>query len=137
MEFITDIGLLLIRIGTGLLFFARGILSILGGSERWSQLGSRMAYLDVHSAFAFWGFLTAFLMACGGVFLLVGLRLRPVTVVLGCLCFLSLATQAGQEVGIIHIAYSLPALFILAGLFCTGAGPLSVDTYLANRNKQP
>jgi len=133
---IDDLGLLLIRIGTGLIFFARGMLSLLGGSEQWTQLGSRMEYLDVHSAFALWGFLTAFLMACGGIFLIIGLRLRPIAIILGCLCFLALATHASQGVAITSIAYSLPALLILAGLFCTGAGPLSIDAHLANRNKQ-
>jgi len=135
-ELLSDIGMLLIRVGAGTLFLIRGLLNLFGGSQRWVQLGSRMEYLDIHSAFPLWGFLSAVLMACGGIFIIVGLRLRPVSVILGLICFLALATRADEQ-SVILIAYSLPALLILAGLFCTGAGPLSIDSYLANRNKQP
>jgi len=135
-ELLNDIGMLFIRVGTGTLFLIRGLLNLFGGSQRWLQLGSRMEWLDIHSAFPLWGFLSACLMACGGIFIIIGLRLRPVAVILGTICFLAFATQA-NECNVAYVAYSLPALLILAGLFCTGSGPFSIDTYLAKRNQQP
>jgi len=134
-SFLDNVGLLLARIGIGVLFLTRGLLNLFGGSVRWIQIGSRMEYLNIHSAFPLWGILAAFLVTCGGILIMIGLRLRPVAVILAFLSFLALASQA-QNIGIVDLAQSLSALLILAGLFCTGAGSFSLDAYLTDQNKQ-
>jgi len=130
MPFNNDLGLLAIRVGTGIIFLTRGFLSIFAGSGRWYELGTRMLYFDVQSAYSLWGFIIALLMTLGGLLLIVGLRVRPVAAVLAIVSFLALATAPSVYIDIVSVVYPFATMCVLFGLVLTGGGSMAADTYL-------
>ena len=53
------IGLLVLRIGIGLMFILHGAPKLFGGPEKWGQIGGAMSSLGIGFAPAFWGFMAA------------------------------------------------------------------------------
>ena len=73
----TDSGMLVIRIGIGLLFLNHGVPKLLGGPEFWAKLGSAMGNFGIDFGHAFFGFFAAFAEAVGGLLLISGFLLHP------------------------------------------------------------
>ena len=71
------VGLLVLRIGIGLMFVGHGLPKMLGGPETWAGLGGAMANFGITFAPRFWGFMAAFAEAAGGLAILLGLFTRP------------------------------------------------------------
>src|SRR5581483_9482849 len=72
-----------LRLGLGLTqMFSHGLPKLLEGPERWESTGRAMANLGVNFAPMFWGFMAGFTEFVGGFLLIVGLFVRPTTVVL-------------------------------------------------------
>src|SRR5690349_759014 len=72
-----DEGLLLLRIGIGIMFMVHGCPKIMGGAEKWEGLGNSMGSLGIHFWPVFWGFMAAFAEFGGGILLALGLFFRP------------------------------------------------------------
>ena len=52
-----DLGLLVLRIGLGVMFMVHGFPKLAGGPEAWAGLGGVMGKVGVHFAPAAWGLL--------------------------------------------------------------------------------
>lgn len=72
-----DLGLLIIRIGIGLLMIKHGWPKITGGIEKWEKLGSNMEVIGIAFLPAFWGFCAALAETGGGLLIAAGLFFRP------------------------------------------------------------
>jgi len=78
-----SIGLLVLRLGFGIMFLIHGTPKLLGGPESWQQLGeSGMAAFGLSSGLVFWGFMAAFAEFFGGLFLFIGFLTRPFAILL-------------------------------------------------------
>jgi len=77
MKTTTDIGLLVLRVGIGIMFMIFGWGKITGGPDTWTQLGGAMGAFGITFAPAFWGFMAAFAEFFGGLALLLGILVRP------------------------------------------------------------
>src|ERR1700712_3184051 len=75
-------GLLIIRIGIGIMFIYYGYPKLLGGPDGWEQLGHSMGSLGIHFFPTLWGFLSAVTETFGGILLMAGLFFRPVCILL-------------------------------------------------------
>ncbi len=71
-----DLGLLILRLGIGLAFFAHGLPKMMGGPQGWSQLGQAMDHFGIHSMHVYWGFVGAAIETAGGLLLAAGLFFR-------------------------------------------------------------
>lgn len=122
-----DLGLLILRIGIGIIFLFHGWSKITGGVETWTQLGSTMSTLGITFAPAFWGFMAAFAEVVGAVFIIFGLLLRPMSLLLIFTMIVALITHVtmGDPFGIYSNA--LKAMVVFVTLFITGPGKYSVD----------
>ena len=76
------LGLLLLRIGLGIMFVLHGWPKLAGGPEKWASLGNVMANWGLTFTPAFWGFMGGFSEFVGGILLLLGLFFRPACVFL-------------------------------------------------------
>lgn len=74
---VTDIGLLILRFGIGAAFIIFGVPKLLEGPEGWKSLGKAVELFNIHYAPEFWGFMCGFAEAIGGLFLILGLLVRP------------------------------------------------------------
>lgn len=74
-----DIGLLILRVGTGLMFFyVHGLPKMTGGPEMWEKVGSSMENYGITFLPVFWGFIGSISEAGGGLLLALGIGARTV-----------------------------------------------------------
>lgn len=77
-----DFGLLLLRVGVGIMMIAHGWPKIAAGPAMWGKIGQAMGALGINFAPTFWGFMAAFAESVGGLLLVLGLFFRPTLVFL-------------------------------------------------------
>jgi putative oxidoreductase len=68
-----NFGLLIIRVGPGILFIYHGLPKLTGGPGKWEHLGNAAGSVGIHFLPTFWGFICALTETLGGVLVLVGL----------------------------------------------------------------
>ena len=77
-----DAGLLILRIGLGIMFCIHGLPKLQGGPKHWAALGHAMGLLGIHFFPAFWGFMAGVSECIGGLLLILGFAYRPVCLLL-------------------------------------------------------
>jgi putative oxidoreductase len=127
-----DSASLILRIGLGLTFvFAHGLPKVLEGPEGWAGTGRAMASLGITFAPTFWGAFACFGELIGGILLLIGLFVRPVSMFLISVLFVAAAqnvVNAGSLRG--GRAHPIDAGTGLVALVVLGAGKHSLDRKL-------
>lgn len=122
-----NFGMLVMRAGIGIMMMVHGLPKLSGGIQKWTELGHAMGNLHIHFAPAFWGFMCAATEGIGGLFCILGLWFRPVSILL----FFNFVVAAlfhfaaGDGVGGAGHALELCAVFF--GFIFLGAGTISVD----------
>ena len=122
-----DLGLLILRIGIGIIFFFHGLPKLMGGVESWTQLGSTMSMVGINFAPAFWGFMAAFAELVGGIFIIFGLLHRPMALMLVFTMIVALLMHITAGDSFTVYSNSLKALVIFVALLVTGPGKYSFD----------
>ncbi len=86
-----DIGLLLLRLGLGVMFIvAHGLPKLLAGPEQWGKIGGAARYIGIDRAPTLLGFLAGATELLGGILLVLGIFVRPAAAAL--LFVMTLAT---------------------------------------------
>jgi len=127
-----DIGLLIIRVGIGVLFLFHGYPKIAGGSQTWLWLGSQMKHLGITFGATFWGFAAACSEFFGGMALIVGLATRIAALLMGFVMFVALVFHVTKGDSFGHYAHPLSLLIVFIGLAIAGGGIYSLDYVLKN-----
>lgn len=124
---LVNAGLLVLRIGIGIIFIIHGLPKLMGGVETWTQLGSTMSMMGISFAPAFWGFMAAAAEAVGGLFIILGLLHRPVALMLVFTMIVAVLmhVMSGDPFGVYSNA--LKALVVFVALTITGPGKYSID----------
>lgn len=117
-----DIGLLILRLGIGVMFIMHGLPKITGGPERWEALGGAMGALGIHFIPVFWGFMAAFAEFFGGIFLIFGLLWRPATFLLFFTMLVAALFHLERGDGFKGSAHAIELGIVFLGLFFTGPG---------------
>jgi len=125
-----DLGLLIIRVGMGLLFIIHGWPKLTGGPETWGWLGKALSSYGINFMPEVLGFMAAIAEFVGGILLVLGLFTRTSLFFLfGTMLVATLMhLGAGDPFG--KVAHPLKALIVFAGLFFTGPGKYSLDAKL-------
>lgn len=130
-----DIGLLILRIGIGIMFIWHGSAKLSRGPEGWTVLGQALSALGINFAPTFMGLLAALSEFVGGILLIVGLFTRPACFFL--LCTMVVATTMHLSNGDPRQIFSHPlelAILFFSLLFI-GPGNYSLDEKLS-KNKE-
>ncbi|MBM3401005.1 MAG: DoxX family protein [Bacteroidetes bacterium] len=120
-------GLLIIRIGLGILFMFHGYPKLLGGPEQWEAIGGAMKNLGITFAPAVWGLIAGLTETFGGFLILLGLAFRPVCVLLtfNLMVAALMHLKAGEDFMAASQAIETGCMFF--GLLFIGPGKYSVD----------
>lgn len=125
-----NFGLLIIRVGLGIMFIYHGFPKLQGGVKTWEMLGAATSVVGVHFWPIVWGFLCALTETVGGFLLIIGLAFRPVCLLLLInltVAALSSLHQAGPEGGLMNASHAIEDAIMFAGLLFVGPGKYSAD----------
>jgi putative oxidoreductase len=122
-----NFGLLIIRVGLGVMFIFHGYSKLGGGIKEWHELGTATKYVGIHFWPTVWGLLSAATETFGGFLLIIGLVFRPVCLALLINLIVAAAMHFGKGDGLEGAAHAIEDAVVFAGLFFVGPGSNSVD----------
>ncbi len=123
-----DFGLLLIRVGIGVLMLTfHGYGKISGGPERWEAIGGAMTNLGIDFAPVFWGFMASFAEFVCSILLVLGPLFRTATLLLAFTMFVAAMRHINLPAenpasGLSGASHALELFTIYLALFFTGPG---------------
>lgn len=120
-------GLLLMRVGLGILFIMHGYPKLLGGPEMWEGVGGAMGRVGITAFPAVWGFLAGLIETLGGLFIIIGFFFRPIAILLTFIMLVASLHHLGSGDGLMGAAHALKMGFVFLGLIFIGPGKYSVD----------
>jgi len=124
-------GLLLLRIGLGLMLLYHGTPKIFGGIETWTKLGAATNFVGIGFAPAFFGFMAAIAEFGGGVLLILGFLVRPACAFLVINMTVAAALKFGTGAGLAGASQAIELGIVFLSLILIGPGKYSVDEKLA------
>lgn len=124
-----DFGILIMRIGLGIMFMYHGFPKISGGVETWIKVGTAMKFLGITSFPALWGFMAAATEFFGGAMLAMGLLSRMTSCFLAFTMVVATMFKFGSGAGFAGAAPAIEMLVIFLGLILIGPGRYSLDSY--------
>lgn len=122
-----DFGLLLMRVGIGVMMALHGYPKMIGGTARWKKLGGAMANLGIHDFPGFWGFMAASSETIGGVLIVLGLLFRPAALLLVITMTVAAVSHLAKGDGLMDASHAIELAFVYAGLLFVGPGRYSLD----------
>ncbi len=122
-----DIGLLILRIGIGLMFMGHGCPKLFGGPEKWELIGGTMQVIGIHFTPMFWGFMAAFSEFVGGALLVLGFLTRPACLLLLITMFVAASMHIGKGDPFVKYSHAVEAGIIFLSMFFIGPGKYSLD----------
>ena len=135
MDRFRDLGLLVLRIGLGIMFIWHGYPKIVGGPHFWHQLGMAMGNLGVHGMPDFWGFMAAFAEFGGGIFLLAGFLTRPICAIMAFDMFVAMMMHFKMGQGLPVASHAIEDGIVFLSLILIGPGRFSVDQLFGGKGK--
>ena len=130
-----NLGLLILRIGLGVMFIMHGFPKIKAGPQKWAGLGAAMSYLGVDFAPSFWGFMAAFAEVVGGLSLILGLLLRPGCVLLTFTMLVAVVFHLKSGHGIMRASHAIEVGIVFLSLLFIGPGKYSLDSKIFSKKE--
>ena len=131
-----DIGLLILRVGIGIMFVLHGLPKLISGPETWTMLGGSMKALGLGFAPTAWGFMAALSEFAGGILLTLGFFTRPA-------CFFLLATMIvatmmhiGKGDPFLKYSHAMESGILFLSLILIGPGRYSLDGQIYTSRKK-
>ena len=128
-----DVGLLVLRVGFGIMFIVHGYPKITGGPDVWEQLGGAMGTFGITFMPQAWGFMAAFAEFAGGILLVLGLLVRPASLFLFITMVVAAAMHLSQGHGLGKASHAIEAGIVFLALIIIGGGALSADAFFKKK----
>ncbi len=122
-----NIGLLIMRLGLGVMLMYHGYPKLLGGPAKWNEIGGAMKYIGISFIPSFWGFLAAATETFGGFLLVLGLAFRPVCLLLAFTMLIASIMHLKSGDGLMTASHAIELGIVFLGLSFVGPGKYSVD----------
>jgi putative oxidoreductase len=122
-----NFGLLIIRIGLGIMFIYHGYPKLLGGPHKWEEIGGATKYVGVHFLPMVWGLLSAAVETFGGFLIIIGLAFRPVCLLLVINLVVAAFFHLGTGGNLGDAAHAIEDAVTFTGLLFIGPGKYSAD----------
>lgn len=117
-----DFGLLILRVGIGVMFIIHGWGKLIGGTDKWEAIGSNVSNFGIDFGHTMFGFMAAFSEVFGGLFLILGILWIPANLLL--LLTMLVATQYHYTNGdsFPDLSHSIEAGILFLALIFIGPG---------------
>jgi len=125
-----DLGLLILRIGIGVMFLFHGYPKLAGGPETWEKLGMAMTTFGIDFLPAFWGFMSAFAEFFGGICIILGLFFRPACILLTINMIVATSMHLSRGDGLMGASHAIEIGIVFLSLIFIGSGKYSLDDIL-------
>lgn len=135
-EEILNIGLLILRIGLGIMLILHGYPKMFGGPDTWVEVGEATQYLGLDFAPMFFGFMAGVTEFFGGIFLLLGLFFTPSVIFLFIVMLVATAKNIGVGEEFANYSHSIEMAIVFLSLMFIGAGKYSLDHKLQERRQR-
>jgi putative oxidoreductase len=131
-----DLGLLLLRVGIGIMFMYHGFPKITAGQELWTNLGGVLSDMGIGFAPTFFGFMAALSEFGGGLLLVLGLFTRPASIFLSITMVVAALMHllGGDPFG--DASHAIESAVVFISLFLIGPGKYSSDEILFQKWKK-
>ncbi|WP_299754131.1 DoxX family protein [uncultured Pontibacter sp.] len=130
-----NVGMLLLRVGIGIMFILHGWPKLAGGPELWKAIGQNMELLGISFAPSFWGFMAGFAEVVGGFLLMLGLLFRPAVLLLLITMIVATIRHVAGGDGFGGYSHALEAAILFFSLLFIGPGKYSIDHKLFPKDK--
>ncbi len=127
------LGLLILRIGIGIMFILHGAPKVLGGPEAWEKIGGNMTYLDINFGFVFWGFMAAMSEFAGGILIVIGLFFTPACILLLFTMIVATITHLAGGDGFVTASHAIESGILFFSLIFIGPGKYSLSKIFEKR----
>ncbi len=121
-----DAGLLILRIGVGLMFIYYGAPKLFAGPKMWEGLGMAMGSVGITFWPVFWGFMAAFAMAVGGLCLILGVFSRLFCILLTITMLVAGIMHLRKGDGFLTASHALNDAVVFFSLIFIGPGKYSL-----------
>lgn len=122
-----DFGLLILRVGIGIVYLFHGFPKIFGGPEQWENVGRATQFVGISVLPVFWGFLGSSAEFFGGLLIIFGLFTRPAVIALFLTMTVATAMHIGSGDEFAYTSHALKMSILFLGLFFMGPGRHSLD----------
>ena len=120
-------GLLIIRLGLGVMFILHGYPKLFGGPAHWESIGGAMKTIGINFFPVGWGLMAALTETFGGFLLIIGLAFRPACLLLFFTMVIATLMHFSKSQGIDEAAHAIELGIVFFGLAFIGPGKYSVD----------
>ena len=128
-----DQGLLILRIGLGIMFIWHGWPKISGGPHFWNMLGMATGNIGIHFAPTMWGLMAALAEFGGGILLCFGFLTRIAAILLVFDMAVATSMHFGMGQGLPVASHSIEDGIVFLSLILIGPGKVSIDYLLRKK----
>lgn len=131
-----DIGLLILRLGLGIMFLYHGAPKIFGGPDMWAKIGGAAGNFGITFAPVFWGFMAAVAEFGGGLCLILGLFMKPAMMLLVINMIVASSSHFAGGQGLAGASHAIENGIVFLSLIFIGPGKYSLDHYIISKRKE-
>ncbi len=122
-----DLGLLILRVGIGIMFVLHGYPKISGGPAMWEKIGMATGAIGIHFAPVFFGLLAALSEFGGGICLILGFLFRPACFFLTITMAMAATMHILKGDGVLVASHAIELGIVFLSLIFIGPGYYSFD----------
>ena len=117
-----DFGLLMLRVGIGVMFILHGWPNVAGGAVKWEALGGAMKHLGITFWPVAWGLAAALAETLGGLCLALWLFHRTACLMLAITMLVATVMHLGQGDSLMRASHAIESGILFVSLLLIGPG---------------